>query len=89
MPALPGLKETEDTAEWSQTQVISFAVITYFILALYLLAVGIAGHNFFKFVVMGGKFKVEHPLFGFYILTTLCLLSDIIYSLMIIPLYTD
>ena len=68
---------------------VSFAVITYLILALYILAVGIAGHNFFKFVVMGGKFRVEHPLFGFYILTTLCLLSDIIYSLLIVSLYAD
>lgn len=41
-------------------------------------------HNFFKFVVKGGKCKVEHPLFGFYILIILTLMADIIYSIMIV-----
>ena len=41
-------------------------------------------HNFFKFVVKGGKCRVEHPLFGFYILIILTLIADMIYSIMIV-----
>ena len=46
-------------------------------------------HNFVKFVVIQEKCKVVHPQFGFYILIILTLISDIIYSIMLVRTYID
>lgn len=54
-----------------------------------LVVLGIAVHNFVKFVIREDKCQVAHPLFVFYILIFLTLISDVIYSLLIVPIYVS
>ena len=89
MPSLPYLGDTVDTRDWSDAQVWSYVLLTYVIIGLFLFAIAIAVHNFIRFVVRGGKCSVVHPLFGFYILIILTLISDIVYSFLLVRLYQE
>ena len=64
-----------------------FTVCTYTIVALYCTTIGIAVDNFVTFIVKGGKCQASHPLFGFYILMMLTMMTDAIYSLLITKIY--
>jgi len=37
--------------------------------------------------VKGNKCRIAHPLFGFYILTIVCLVSDILYCIFLVRIY--
>ena len=87
MPLLPYLGNTDDTEDWSSLQIYSFAICTYLIISLYILISAVAVHNFLVFVVKGEKCHVVDPLFGFYILSILCLLSDAVYSIFLVKNY--
>ena len=87
MPLLPYLGETTETKDWTDAQIMSFAICTYLVVALYLAAIGIAVHNFVKFVLRGGKCSLTRPLLVFYILVFLALIVDIVYSFMIVQVY--
>jgi len=89
MSMLPYLGETVDTGDWTDAEIVSYTLLTYLIVCLFLASIGIAVHNFIKFVVRGGKCRVLHPLFGFYILIILTMVSDIIYSFLLVRLYQD
>jgi len=55
----------------------------YLVIALFLLAIGVATHNFFKLVVRREKGGLTSPLFVFYILTLLLLISNVVYAFLI------
>ena len=87
MALLPGLGQTSDTEDWSETQKWTFVICTYLICSLYLAEIGIAIANFKRFVIKADKCAASDPLFIFYILIILTLLSDTWYSLSIVSLY--
>ena len=67
---------------------MSFAISTYLVVVLSLTAIGIAVHNFVRFVAKGGKCTVTRPLFIFYILILLALISNILYTVYIVKIYS-
>ena len=52
MSLLPYLGESEATKDWTEVEKWSFAIFTYLMISLYLITLGIAVHNFVKFVVI-------------------------------------
>ena len=87
MQLLPDLGLTNDTKDWSDAQIWSFAICTYLIIALYIITTAIAMHNFVVFVIRGRKCHIAEPLFGFYVLAMLTLVADSVYSLFIVKTY--
>ena len=66
-----------------------FVVFSYSIIALYGLAIVLTVRNFYEFVVTKQKFSLSHPLLIFYVLVFLCFSTDIVYSIVIVTLYTE
>ena len=96
MPALPYLRHIEEdptkyrssvTAEWTHDQIAAFVFLTYTIIFGFAALIVLAVMNMWHFVVVNGKCKVSHPLFVFYILAILSLLSAIGYTIMFVELY--
>ena len=93
MPALPYLRYTDSeyrnsvTAEWTHDQIAAFVFLTYTIIFGFAALIVLAVMNMWHFVVVNGKCKVSHPLFVFYILAILSLLSAIGYTIMFVEMY--
>jgi len=84
MSFIPYLGQTDDTKKWTDSEIRSFAIWTYLLIALFLIATGIALHNFVKLVARGDECGLTSPLFVFYILTLLALISNIVYGILIV-----
>ena len=89
MALLPYLGETDDTKNWSELQLNTFAASTYLIIALYTFTTVIAMHNFVVFVVQGDRCQAMQPLFGFYVLSICCLMTDIFLSIYLVKTYEN
>ena len=78
------LKKTASSEKWTDSQVRSFAIMAYLVIALFLIAIGVATHNFVKLVARREKGGLTSPLFVFYILTLLALISNVVYAFLIV-----
>jgi len=79
MPLLPYLGNTDDTENWSSLQIYSFAICTYLILFIFMIAIFISLDNLGKF--MKSSEARPHPLFFFYIWIFLDLGSNAVWLL--------
>ena len=77
MQLLPDLGLTDDTKDWSDAQIWSFAICTYLIISMFIGATYFAVINIVRFVRFSDA--CPHPLLFFYFWIILDMLSNIVW----------
>ena len=85
MALLPYLGETDDTKNWSELQLNTFAASTYLIIAMLIALLALALTNLFRHIVKRGRLLM-HPLLRFYVFMLLCLMSSGIFVVYLIAI---
>lgn len=83
---LPYLGKTPETETWTSTQLITFASVSYAMVALYAALIILAASNFKQFFISNAEQMKGSPLLVFYLLAVFCLVSDIVYSIFIVEI---
>ena len=82
MPLIPYLGDTVDTQDWTQGQIVSFAVSTYLVTGIFFAGLCLACHNLVLFVTSDTqtkKCKKLHPMFIFYVWIILDFVFNIVW----------
>ena len=82
MPLLPYLGETTETKDWTDAQIMSFAICTYLVAGAFIVGLVLACHNLMLFVISDNQTKtckVLHPMLIFYVWIILDFLINIIW----------
>ena len=94
MPLLPWLGRTEDTSQWSKSEITSFAVTSYLVLIVYMASFALLIANLSQYIVKcRGKQRsqddsnkhceVKQPLLVFYLLAAFSLFTDMYFTVFI------
>ena len=77
MPLLPYLGDTTDTKHWSSDQKLYYAICTYLIILMFIIATILAFSNIIRFIK--ASMACPHPLLFFYAWIILDMLSNIVW----------
>lgn len=91
---MPWLGKTKETEQWSETQIITFAVTSYLTIAASIAILTLEVHNFVRYIVSCPRDEVtkalicqaQQPLLVFYLLVACSLCTDIFFSVMIVQM---
>ena len=94
MPLLPWLGNTIDTSQWSQSEITTFAVISYLVLAVYIASFALLVANLSQYIVERRRkalsqdgsnrhCEVKQPLLVFYLLAAFSLFTDMYFTVFI------
>ena len=82
MALLPYLGESQDTSDWSQLQTLSYGILTYVIIFMFIVALLVAKMNIIAFSKSAKKMsdhECPHPLLFFYVWIILDLMANIVW----------